>query len=229
MWSDCSKKSSNKDSWYQHYSRLLGITYSVVFIVSSAAGVIVPKSAQNIWTQTLSMREPYEKLVDNFSHESDVTSPQDLFTSRPYKPLFYFNYCVHVKSQEAYSSKWCERCLVITESPKTPGHYRYLIWVLCYIPYMGLAVPNPCRIFAIFSTLSLCSCGLRHCVEDYVSLVLSCVSFGELSTSDDDLGSMLILPYGTFSSADASNLLIPINGLLHVGLKPSIYGRAARL
>jgi len=24
----------------------------------------------------------------------------------------------------------CERCLLITESPKTPGHYRYLIWVL---------------------------------------------------------------------------------------------------
>jgi len=22
----------------------------------------------------------------------------------------------------------CERCLLITESPKTPGHYRYLIW-----------------------------------------------------------------------------------------------------
>jgi len=33
-----------------------------------------------------------------------------------------------------------ERCLLITESPKTPGHYRYLIWVLCYIPYTGLAV-----------------------------------------------------------------------------------------
>jgi len=32
----------------------------------------------------------------------------------------------------------CERCLLITESPKTPGHYRYLIWVLCYIPYTGL-------------------------------------------------------------------------------------------
>ena len=35
---------------------------------------------------------------------------------------------------------WCERCLLITESPKTPGHYRYLIWVLVYIPNMGLAV-----------------------------------------------------------------------------------------
>jgi len=34
----------------------------------------------------------------------------------------------------------CERCLLITESPKTPGHYRYLIGVLGYIPYMGLAV-----------------------------------------------------------------------------------------
>ena len=35
---------------------------------------------------------------------------------------------------------WCERCLLITESPKTPGHFRYLIWVFCYIPCTGLAV-----------------------------------------------------------------------------------------
>jgi len=37
-------------------------------------------------------------------------------------------------------SEWCERCLLITESPKTPGHYRYLIWVLIYIPYTGFAM-----------------------------------------------------------------------------------------
>ena len=34
------------------------------------------------------------KLLDNFSHESDVTSLQDPFTSRPYKTPFYFYYCV---------------------------------------------------------------------------------------------------------------------------------------
>jgi len=27
----------------------------------------------------------------------------------------------------------CERFLLITESPKTPGHYRYLIWVLVLV------------------------------------------------------------------------------------------------
>ena len=57
------------------------------------------------------------KLVDNFSHESDVTSLQDPFTSRPYKTPFYFYYCVKRHS-----------------------------------------LSNPCRIFAISSTLSLCSC-----------------------------------------------------------------------
>jgi len=31
-------------------------------------------------------------------------------------------------------TNWCERCLLITESPKTPGHYRYLMWVLDFIP-----------------------------------------------------------------------------------------------
>jgi len=56
-----------------------------------------------------------------------------------------------------------------------------------------------------------------------------CVCFGLLFTLDDDLGRTFILPYGIFSSADASYPLIPINGLLHVGLKPSIYGRTARL
>ena len=39
-----------------------------------------------------------------------------------------------------YCELRCERCLLITESPKTPGHYRYRIWVLVYIPYTGLAV-----------------------------------------------------------------------------------------
>jgi len=34
------------------------------------------------------------KLVDNFSHESDVTSLHDPFTSRPYKTSFSFYYCV---------------------------------------------------------------------------------------------------------------------------------------
>jgi len=60
--------------------------------------------------------------------------------------LFSFD----IKKTETYHDVWCERCLLITESPKTPGHYRYLIWVLVYIPYTGLAVFS----FAIFS----CSC-----------------------------------------------------------------------
>ena len=64
----------------------------------------------------------------------------------------------------------CERCLLITESPKTPGHFRYLIWVFCYIPYTGLAVFTyaisrvpvytavsiPCKF--VFSTLKSRSC-----------------------------------------------------------------------
>jgi len=39
-------------------------------------------------------RGRHGKLVDNFSHESDVTSLQDPFTSRPYKTPFFFYYCV---------------------------------------------------------------------------------------------------------------------------------------
>ena len=42
------------------------------------------------------LHTPYRKLLDNFSHESDVTSLQDPFTSRPYKTPSYFYYCATV-------------------------------------------------------------------------------------------------------------------------------------
>ena len=75
----------------------------------------------------------------------------------------------------------CERCLLITESPKTPGHYRYLIWVLGYIPYKGLAVFSfaisrvpvytaisiPCEF--VFSTLQSRSC-YRHFLFHHILL-----------------------------------------------------------
>ena len=96
------------------------------------------------------------------------------------------------------------------------------------------SLPTPCRIFANFSTLSLYPLQFTPprwglCFPGIEPMFDRCVWFGLLFTSYDDLGRTFILPYGTFSSADASNLLISISGLLHVGLKPSIYGRAARL
>jgi len=39
-------------------------------------------------------RGRHRKLLDDFSHESDIMSLQDPFTSRPYKTPFYFYYCV---------------------------------------------------------------------------------------------------------------------------------------
>ena len=39
-------------------------------------------------------RGRHGKLVDSFTHESDVTSLRDPFTSRPYKTPFYFYCCV---------------------------------------------------------------------------------------------------------------------------------------
>ena len=44
-----------------------------------------------LWTARVRF---YGKLVDNFIQESDVTYLQDPFTSRPYKTVFYFYYCV---------------------------------------------------------------------------------------------------------------------------------------
>jgi len=42
-----------------------------------------------------------KKSVDNFSHESDVTSLQDPCTARPEKTHFYFIILFHVKYEEA--------------------------------------------------------------------------------------------------------------------------------
>jgi len=85
-------------------------------------------------------------------------------------PMSSLRHGIQVHSVTMGSYKWCERCLLITESPKTPGHYRYLIWVLGYIPYTGLAVFSyaisrvpvytaisiPCEF--VFSTLQSRSC-----------------------------------------------------------------------
>jgi len=51
-----------------------------------------------------------------------------------------------------YIYVWCERCLLITESPKTPGHFRYLIWVLhtyvhMYIEYIYIYAPTHVNIY----------------------------------------------------------------------------------
>jgi len=87
-----------------------------------------------------------------------------------------------------------------------------------------------CVCVCVFACVCVCE---RERTESYKPgiepMFDRCVCFGLLFTSDDDLGPTFILPYWTYSSADASNLLIPVNRLLHVGLKPSIYGRAACL
>ena len=49
-------------------------------------------------------------------------------------------------------STWCERCLLITESPKTPGHYRYLIWVL---GHPSIDMHSWCRIPLLCDCLSI--------------------------------------------------------------------------
>jgi len=56
--------------------------------ISSSLGSI---SSALVWAVS---RGRHGKLVDNFSRESDVTSLQDSFTSRPYKTTVYFNNCV---------------------------------------------------------------------------------------------------------------------------------------
>jgi len=51
-------------------------------------------------------------------------------------PLYIVNYYPGTCTME--TSAWCERCLLITESLKTPGHFRYLIWKRLHFISTGL-------------------------------------------------------------------------------------------
>ena len=46
--------------------------------------------------------------------------------TRLLRRTFHIHASCHLAWRTTIPSLWCERCLLITESPKTPGHYRYL-------------------------------------------------------------------------------------------------------
>jgi len=141
---------------------LLPFTNSVTFcIFQKLWGTLI---LMNLNNQAIASYDG--KLVDDFSHKSDVTSLQDPFTSRPYKTPFYFYYCVprrirrcillflwHLGSSTA--ANWVSFDLNVSCSS---------CWGYSLINTLKLKKKSfkPCRIFAIFSTLSLCACSLRH-------------------------------------------------------------------
>jgi len=75
--------------------------------VTSSRILLANTTPQTTWYQRArcasleSRPRKYGKLVDNFSHESDVTSLQDLFTSRPQKTPFYFIIVFHINGQRS--------------------------------------------------------------------------------------------------------------------------------
>jgi len=71
--------------------------------------------------------------------------------------------CVCVFTCVICKIEWCDRCLLITKRPKAPSHYRYLIWVLCYILYMGLNGVQFCD----------CSCSCVYCDVEFLKFVFS--------------------------------------------------------
>ena len=54
------------------------------------------------------------KLVDNFSHASDVTSLQDLFASRPQMTPFYFTAVFHIKVKRYPPSNPCRKFAIFS-------------------------------------------------------------------------------------------------------------------
>jgi len=80
--------------------------YRVVHICvkSQAPWVKLPDQASERLDYTFEWAlSNHAKLVDNFSHESDVTSLQYPFTSPPYKTPSYFIIVFRVKYEEASS------------------------------------------------------------------------------------------------------------------------------
>jgi len=71
---------------FDNFSSSLGSISSALGSISSALALPVSRGRHG-------------KFVDNFSHESDVTSLQNPFTSRPYKTPFYLYYFVPRKIQ----------------------------------------------------------------------------------------------------------------------------------
>ena len=89
-----------------------------------------PECLRTVLFSFLHARDKVSEIMTSFSDDIVCSNPLDnMITALTQHPA-------------RITDKWrrCVRCLLITESPKTPGHFRYLIWVLCYIPYTGLAV-----------------------------------------------------------------------------------------
>jgi len=74
--------------------------------------------------------------------------------------------CMHVcmyVCMYAYMCEDDERCLLITESPKTPGHYRYLIWVLeCMYVCIYLSM-HVCMHVSMYVSMYVC---MNVCMYD---------------------------------------------------------------
>ena len=70
----------------QHHT----LTERLIRMISTATrcNTLQHTTQDSLATWHAKLLQPYEKLVDNFSPESDVTSLQDPFTSRPYKTPF---------------------------------------------------------------------------------------------------------------------------------------------
>ena len=105
--------------------------------------IIVPKCKP---FQSVSRTRLWElaKLANPQNHEKNTTNHQKPFPKkyanlrtslndkcRACSRIIFPTPIPKIFAPTSLHQQWCERCLLITESPKTPGHYRYLIWVLC--------------------------------------------------------------------------------------------------
>jgi len=91
---------------------------SVIFYFLTGVGVCV-RIRTHMHTARHSDVSPGidRKLVDNFSHKSDVTSIQDPFTSLPQKTPFYFIIVFHIKCAEALLNQCTMLCVFLSRPP----------------------------------------------------------------------------------------------------------------
>ena len=126
--------------------------FSPVPAVSGFRNILSLATQQNMYTHHFDISQAFVQgeLLPGDGHNGKVyiSSPpgydeDPLYVYRLLKPLYGMPSATRTwhttmsafLTKEGCATVGCVRCLLITESPKTPGHFRYLIWVLCTVGF----------------------------------------------------------------------------------------------
>jgi len=102
------------------------VIYLYVFLIYDILEYVYPSACDKKFSVQIDPYLVQRKYIFRIYISKLITTQ----SPSPYKVVFVSTSMVIVIVLLIQHVRWCERCLLITESPKTPGHYRYLSWVL---------------------------------------------------------------------------------------------------